>query len=392
MRIFFLVWFFVYSAMAAETNSDQTINDLEQRIEDLELRQKEMNEWYTNFYLLGKGRVVPYLNQSLYIGGFFESAVTNIYGPDMENQTSANIHTLGFNITAKFSDNMKFVTQTLTRLNIPLRNINNNPNLTPTKRQYLGVLFFSLVAQGYFEYLMSDHFIIQAGLGYAPFGIIYQQREPELFRLRGGSQMIAYDDGDTIGIASPSWTGLHIYGTFTVNKNTGYHLYTLTPANAVETLGVGARLWRRLNDQANVGFSMQSGEQHKGSYVSHGFDLDIKYKNYGFVSEYGHAANSGDVLDAEFYYFEPYIKTFEDRWVFFLNAEYVDTLARSDFATKIPDPVKKWQYGGGVNWLPISNARFRLTYLFHDYIDEASTIAGQERDYNVFDFSTAIAF
>lgn len=394
MKLFFLVCLSIISVNATESkaNSETELMDLEMRVLELELRQKEMNEWYNNFYLLGKGRVVPYLNQSIYLGGFFESAVTHLYGPDMDRQTSANSQTLGFNITAKFNDRMKFVTQTLTRLLIPLRNLNNNPNAIPPQRKFVGFTFFSIVTQGYFEYLMNDYFNIQAGIGYAPYGIVFQQREPELFRLRGGSQVITYDDGDTVGIGSPLWTGLHFYGAFSPEKKEGYNLYSLTPINAVETLGVGGRLWTRLNDNAVIGTSVQSGEQRKGTYFSHGFDLDLNYRTYGFVSEYGHASNSGEVLDAEFYYFEPYVKFKEGEWVIFLNAEYIDTLARTEVLTSISDPVKKWQYGGGLNWLPISNARFRLTYLYHDYVDEADSIGGQKRDYNVIDFSTAVAF
>ncbi|MES2803791.1 MAG: hypothetical protein V4654_14960 [Bdellovibrionota bacterium] len=393
MRLFFtLVWLCALSVLAAEPKAagGDYIADIEQRIIDLEQRQKDMREWYENFYILGKGRVTPFLGNALSIGGFFESAVTHLYGPDIKTQTSGNIHTLGLNIAAQFNEKTKFVTQTWTRLVIPLAN--TNPNLTPPQSGFEEYRFFSIVVQGYLEYRVSDFFIVQSGLGYTPYGIVAQQREPQLFRLRGGSQTIAYDDGDTIGIFSPLWTGLHFLGILPINHNLGYNLYTFTPLNQVSTLGIGARLWYKLSDKATVGTSVQSGEQRKGSFFSHGFDVDLKYKDYGFVSEYGHTTNSGDVPDAEFYYFEPYVKFAEDRWLFFLNAEYIDTLERTDFATHIPDPVKKWQHGGGFNWLPISNARLRLTYLYHDYIDEADMISGQERDYNTIDFSTAVAF
>lgn len=395
MKLFFLLTsFLTLSAFAAEpkaTDGD-SIKDIEQRIIELEQRQKEMNTWYENFYLLGKGRVAPFLGESMSIGGFFETAVTHLYGPDMETQTSGNIHTLGLNLAAQFNEKTKFVTQSVTRLLIPLKNLNNNPNLTPPERGFVGYSFSSIVAQGYLEYRMSDFFTVQSGLGYTPFGIAAQQSEPQLFRLRGGSQIIAYDDGDTIGILSPLWTGLHFYGVLPVNRNLGYNLYTFTPVNKASTLGTGGRLWYKASEYAMIGASVQSGEHAKGHFFSHGFDVDLKYNNCGFVSEYGHATNSGDVLDAEFYYFEPYMKFAEDRWLFFLNAEYINTLERTDVVTHLPDPVKKWQYGGGFNWLPIPNARLRLTYLYHNYIDEADTISGQERDYNVIDFSTAVAF
>ncbi|AZZ35512.1 hypothetical protein CIK05_01410 [Bdellovibrio sp. qaytius] len=276
MRLFILVWLCTISVMAAEPKAaapkaataatDDGIEDMQQRISDLEQRQKDMNEWYENFYLLGKGRITPFLGDSMSFGGFFESAVTHLYGPDMETQTSGNIHTLGLNIAAQFNEKTRFVTQTLTRLVIPVRNLNNNPNLTPSKRGFTGYLFFSIVAQGYLEYRYSDFFIIQSGLGYTPFGIAAQQREPELFRLRGGSQVIAYDDGDTIGIFSPLWTGLHISGVLPVNRNLGYDAYTFTPVNKVSTLGVGGRLWYKASDNVKVGTSVQSGEQRKGYF------------------------------------------------------------------------------------------------------------------------------
>ena len=395
MKLFFLVLFSALSVFAApETKSGgaNSVDDLEQRINDLEQRQKEMNEWYSNFYLLGKGRVAPTLGTALTLGGFFETAVTHIYGPDTETQTSGNSHTLGLNFSAQYDEKTKFVAQTLTRLVIPLKNLNNNPDLTPPQRTFGGVFFFSIVAQGYLEHRFSDYFIVQTGLGYIPFGITYQQREPELFRLRSGSQMIAYDDGDTVGISTPLWMGVHVYGLIPANESLGYNVYTFTPVSKQNTLGVGGRLWYKVSEKAKVGTSVQSGQQNKGSYFSHGFDLDLHYDKYGLITEYGYGNYSGNYLDSEFYYFEPYVKFAKDEWLFFLNAEFVNTPERTDIITRIPDPVKSWQYGGGFNWLPIPNARLRLTYLFHDYLAETDTLKGQERDYHTIDFSTAIAF
>ena len=399
MKHFLLMWLFAFlffstsfAQVEVKTAAGGSVNDLESRINELEQRQKEMNQWYSNFYLLGKDRVSPTLGTTLSIGGFFETAVTHIYGPDMETQTSGNSHTFGFNLSAFYDEKTKFVTQTITRLVIPLRNLNNNPDLTPAQRTFTGVNFFSIVAQGYLEHRFSDNFIVQTGLGYVPFGITYQQREPVLFKLRSGSQMISYDDGDTVGISTPLWMGIHIYGLVPANQNMGYDLYTMTPVSAQDTLGVGGRLWYKANEHLKIGTSVQSGEQNKGSYFSHGFDFDLHYDKYGIVSEYGYSNYSGQFLDSEFYYFEPYVKFAGNEWLFFLNAEYINTLERTDVITRIADPVKSWQYGGGFNWLPLANARLRISYLYHDYIDETDTLKGQERDYSAIDFSTAIAF
>ena len=394
MKSFFLVLFLAVTVVAAESDkkSDVTLQDLEARVLDLEQRQKEMNDWYNNFYLLGKGRVSPYLNEGILLGGFFEAAVTHIEGPDTETQNSGNSHILGVNLIAQFNDQMRFVTQVLTQLSIPIRNLHNNPNLTPAQREFSGASIASTIAEGFFEYRSNEYFNIQTGIGYAPYGIIYQQRQPEQFRLRGGSQALTYEDGDTVGVASPLWMGIHIFGSLPSSPSFGYHLYSMTPKKAVSTLGVGGRLWKKISENVTLGISSQTGEQNNGNFFAHGFDLDIKHGKFGFISEYGRTTNSGETLDTEFYYFEPYYQFAEDQWLVFLNAEYIDNLARTDLLTHISDPVKKWQYAIGFNWLPLSNVRFRLTYLEHDYIDEVDTIAGVERDYKVIDFSTAIAF
>lgn len=381
------------SAQAAEPVRNHTDANLEQRVNELEEQLKSINEWYTNYYVLGKGRVSPLLTQSLYLGGYFETAATHLQGPDMKRQTSVNSHTLALNLTAPFNEQMKFVTQLSSRLEVPLANVDNNPNLNPPKRQFAGANYFSVPAHGYFEYALNDYFNVQVGLGFTPFGIMYLNYEPELFRLRGGSQMLAYDftDGSTIGIASPIWTGLHIYGSFSEAKNSGYHLYSLTTIHAVDSVGVGARLWYRLMENATIGTSVQTGSLPVGQYLSHGFDIDLRFAQFGVISEYAYSRNSDGVLDNEIYYIEPYMNLTE-QWVIFLNTEYIDTPARTDYFTGIPNPVKKWRCAAGFNWLPIANARFRVVYLFHDYIDEADSIAGQERDYQAIDLSMAVAF
>lgn len=379
-------------AQSAATERRQKIEDLQKRIYELEKKQTEYDEWYINFYNLGKGSVSPFLGNKLALGGFFETGLINIFGPDTENQIAAQSHILGLNISADYTDKIRFVTQTLTFMNIPLVNPNNNPNLVPAQRKYSGFYSGALVAQGYFEYAYSDFFNIQTGIGYIPFGIAYQQREPYLFHPRKGPQLINNDDGFNIAIVSALWIGVHLYGMLPIGKNNfGYNLYTLTPGSNVASLGGGGRFWWNPNEVLKMGVSLQYAERQIGSYVAKGADIEIKYDNLGFIGEYAINESTGDIPDSEFYYIEPHINSLDGKWIFYVSAEYLRSPNRLDISTLIPDPFEQKYYGTGVNWLPIPNTKLRLGYLRHDYINEPNSIA-KNRDFDAVEFSTAIAF
>ncbi len=368
------------------------IEELQQRIYELEKKQNEFDDWYNNFYVLGKSRLVPFLGHKISLGGYFETGIINIYGKDTENQLSAYSHDLGINLSAEFSEQVRFVTQTLTIVNIPFQNPHNNPQLTPNRREYLGLVYGSLVAQGYVEFSASDFFKIQSGIGYAPFGIAHQQREPFLFHARGGPQFINPDGYDIAPIVA-LWMGLHVSGLLPLSKSTaGYNLYSFTPGSNVKTLGIGGRLWWAPNEFVTTGISVQYGDREAGSFLSQGFDIDIKYKNFGFISEYGLVNSSGNAGDLEAYYIEPYYKFNENKWLVYLSAEYLHEPGRRDAVTRLLDPFEKKFFGGGVNWLPISNAKLRLGYLKHIYLHEPDNIGAPEKDYDAVEFSAAIAY
>lgn len=368
------------------------IEDLQQRINELEKKQSEFSDWYNNFYVLGKSRISPFLKNKISLGGYFETGIINIYGHDTENQLSAYSHDLGINISAEFSEKARFVAQTLTIVSIPFQNPHNNALLTPSTRKYSGLVFGSLVAQGYFEYSFNDTFNIQSGIGYAPFGIAHQQREPFLFHARGGPQFINADGYD-IALISPLWMGLHAYGLLPLTKKTvGYSLYSFTPGSNVKTLGFGGRLWWALSESVTTGISAQYGEREVGSFLAQGFDIDVKHKNFGLIAEYGLVNSSGDAGDLEAYYVEPYYKFYENKWLVYLSAEYLHEPGRRNPATRLLDAFEKKFFGAGVNWLPISNAKLRLGYLKHIYLHEPDNVGNLEKDYDAVEFSTAIAF
>ncbi|AZZ35727.1 hypothetical protein CIK05_02565 [Bdellovibrio sp. qaytius] len=395
--IFLLLFIFCsinVSAVEADAVASQTTKTVEQRLLELEEHKRVIGDWYNNEYLAGKGRMSPFLSESISFGGFFEGGITNIYGDDMKNQTTTNSQGLGINLTAIFSDKIRFVTQTLTVLAVPLRNPHNNPSVTPfPQRKFAGTAIASTVTQGYLEMSQNDFFNFQMGLGYVPFGYIFQQRELALFHKRGGPQMLGYADGVNVGIVSALWTGVHISGRLPFSpKRMGYNFYTFTTDTDVTELGTGGRLWWAENENFTLGFSLQAGPQVDSHYLTRGIDVDVKYDRYGFIAEYAYSDYSAGKLDAESYYIEPYMKFADGHWLVYVATDYLNVPARIDPFTKAADPITVWEHSVGVNWLPLQNVRLRLGYVKYDYVGETAIIKGQKRDWNSIDFSTGIAF
>ena len=390
--IFLSGLFSIEICSAQEQSATTKVEALQKRVLELETQQEKLDEWYLNFYMLGKGRLSPFTKNQLSIGGYFDTSIIEMHGPDMDQQVSANNHSFGLNLSAELTEKITFASQIQTIVIAPLMNAHNNPKVLPKKRQITGIGAGTLVTQGYLEYRSSDVFNIQSGVGYIPFGLAYSQRELVLFHQRNGPQIIQNDDGFNIMVASALWLGLHVYGQFPIALPVGYNLYTITPGSKQNTVGGGGRLWAKPSEMLALGFSFQYGERQQGSYLSHGFDLDLQYRDVGVLAEYISANNSGVGKDAIAYYVEPYYKFLENKWLVFISAEYLRSLEQLDIMTLQPDPFEKMHYGAGVNWIPLPTIRIRLCYLKHDYLKEYDSIDGQRRDYETIELSTALAF
>ena len=381
-----------FAASAPQETSQQVREkNIEKRLLELENQQREFEQWYSEYYLQSKNRVSPFLGEKISIGGFFETSMTHNEGPDTESQTVADSHALGINIAADFNDRLRFVSQYLAVLSYSFLNPNNNPGLTQPERTFGSVSFLSLVAQAYIEYRQNEAFNLQMGLGYAPFGVAFQQREPVLFKRFNGPQMLSAASAKSVGLAFPLWMGLHLQGIFPMqNGRSGYDLYTFSPSTDPEGLGGGSRLWWSNSQNFTIGVSAQTAEQLDSSYYSYGTDVNLEFEKWGLVSEYAKSVTSGDAPDIESYYVEPYINLVQGQWLIYAVADYINNQGNAVGA--VADPYEVWEFGGGVNWLPIPNARFRLGALTHDYQKNTDTINGQRRDYFSIDFSMGAAF
>jgi hypothetical protein len=275
----------------------------------------------------------------------------------------------------------------MTGLTISMQNPHNNPGNTQSHRQFGTFAFGAIPAQAYAEYSVSSAFIVQTGLGYVPFGHALQQREPFLFIRRGGPQLAG-----SVGIASPLWMGVHIQGVFSRDEShLGYNLYTFTPPANTKTLGGGGRLWWSPNEKMTFGLSSQTGKLTNDAYTSHGADVVFQSGSSGVKLEYGRSQLASGASAPVSYYIEPFYG-FGGAWVVYGVADYLDNPTNVMTAASVPDPYQKWVLGGGVNWLPVSNARFRLGLLSHDYVGDTATINGQSRKYYNLDLSCGVAF
>lgn len=370
---------------------------IEKRIERIERKQRALEQNQSNLYkrfVEGTGVVSTYLSEKVLFGGYFETGITHLYGESMETQTSANSHVLGLNITAEFSEKIRFSSQVLTGLAYSLLNAHNNPNISPAQRKFATPVYGSILAQAYTEYIFDTYLNIQLGLGYVPFGYSFQVREPLLLRRRGGAQMTNAASATTPGIAFPLWMGLHVHGNFIKDHTRwGYNLYTFSPNTNPGTLGLGARLWSEPSAPLTIGISAQSGQQGSDTYYSYGLDLNLKYRRAGILSEFATVSMISGSSAPQSYYIEPY--AFIDdgsHFLLYLAADYLNSPNSVNSASLIADPFQKWAWGAGINWLPLSFTRVRLGYLMHDYIGQTETINGQARDYSSVDLSVSAAF
>ncbi|MFL5786132.1 MAG: hypothetical protein ACJ76H_16050 [Bacteriovoracaceae bacterium] len=382
-----MIWIVFFSAIISSfalAQNDPRIDALTKRIEELEKNQEE--------FLLEQSRennqVNSFLKDQLTLGGFFESAFTAIDGPDTRFQAMHTGSTLGINLAADFSERLRFVNQTLTFLTYPLVNPHNDPRLAPavpSTRQFGAPAFGAVVTAGYIEAVLNANTVLQTGVGYVPFGYAAQQRELVLFIRRAGPQLLR-----TNNLFNPLWEGVHLAGQLR-NIRGGYNLYTTNSIDPkANVTGVGGRAWiKAADDTLLMGVSSQVMK-----YAGHTSEIvggDVRFENSHMIitSEYVvHMTGEGN--DPWTAYFEPAVKLKDGEFLVFGFADYLRNALNKTVA--LPDPYTNFEYGGGLNWLPTSNTRFRATVGIENYLNKGSTLQGQNRDFWYFDLSAGVAF
>lgn len=366
-----------------------TVEELQRRVEALEAQQDELiaNTPSDTTY------VRSFLRNSFSLGGFYEAAVTGITGPDTKTQVTGSSNLLGFNISVDFADNLRFVSQLITGLTITLQNPNNDPRAVsvgqPMQRSFGTPLFGALPAQGYLEYSFSDNYRLQGGLGYVPFGYSFQLREPVLFARRGGPQM-----SRVTSLVNPLWSGFNLIARFprAAGAHWGYNLYSITLSTNLKTPAYGGRVWMTSpQDKITTGLSTQLGNRYGRGYQIVGADARYDSHPWVIASEYVRQFSSGP--EAWSAYVEPALYVAGDWLLVYVHGDYADSQYNvTTGISSIDDPFRKWEYGGGINWLPTAFTRVRLGVSQNDYAYGTGVINGQNRDYTVYDASVGVAF
>lgn len=381
------LWFYLVglglttSSLALTTH--QKIDALSRRIEELEKSQSE-------YHFRENGpKVNSFLNNNLTIGGFFEPGYTVLSGKDTAFQAGTS-NILALNISAEFESGIRFHSQVFSDHGVSLTNPHNNPNVPapyPAERTYSRIFTNTLLTQGIIEYSFKRSLNIQGGLGYAPFGYVFQERELVLFLRRGGPQALRVSSD----LLSPLWEGVHIHGSFPSKNNSwGYNAYTFTPPKKLTALGGGARFWfANYNEEVVAGLSTQIAKGPRDTSETIGADFKIDLFPFTLRSElFKQFAEGSDLWS---FYVEPAVYTLNEEFLFYVFGDYFHN-PQNETVPSVRDPYSKWEYGGGVNWLPTSFTRFRLGFTIHDYVGKDAILSGQNRDYLSLDISAGVAF
>lgn len=337
--------------------------------------------------------VHSFLFTSMRLGGFYETALAGVAQPNRSFQAAAESNVLGVNLSAEFSDSLRFVSQVLTTVALPIENEHNDPRAPsvglPLRREFRDYFFFTSITQGYLQWSKRDSFVVEGGMGYAPFAYTFQLLELVLFVRRRGPQLLR-----TTQFIHPIWQGVHLHGTSIYERGrVTYHAYTFSPANDAKMLGVGTRVqWHTRNDRLNVGFSTQTARRDGSTYWIVGPDLRFQGRRYRVTGEL--AKGYGSLPQAWSFHVEPGVYTRDQSLLFYAFGDYAENPNNrtGSVTTGVPDPYKKWEYGTGVNWLPTSFTRLRLGLAYNDYVGTTETKDGAGRDYWFFDLSGGVAF
>ena len=383
-----IIIFIIMSWSTFALGSTQSeIDELKKRIDELEKQQGVLFSSTAE----PRSNVHSFISNNLTFGGFFETGYNLITGPDTETQAVNDSNVIGLNIAADLGNKFRFVSQFAAITAIPLQNQHNHPGSDPEEREYNTYTALAAVTQGYVEYNFSRKLNLQAGIGYVPFGFSLQLREPVLYVRRNGPQIVR-----TGSLISILWQGLHLYGSSNFKDGEmGYDLYTFTPTSDVKMLGVGGRVWMS-DDEENVvaGVSSQFAEDDKETFTNLGADLKLNFQPFQIRSEFIHKfTQNSDTWSA---YVEPGYFIYQEELLFYVYGDYLFG-AQNETSLGLTrslelDPIQKWEYGGGLNWLPTSYTRFRLGITFHDYVGFRAKIGSQNRDYFSTDLSVGVAF
>lgn len=387
MKVFFLL-FLIWSCTALATTQSEN-EELKKRIEVLEKQQEELLISTEQL----KKSVSSFFNNNLTLGGFYDGGYDFITGPDTDTQGSNSSNSFGLLLSADFGNKYRFASQLTQRLDAQLLNEHNDPNAVltgqPERREYNRYTTITSLSQAYLEYTVNRKFNVQGGMGFVPFGYILQLRQQSLFVRQQGPQIVRNRE-----LISPLWSGLHIHGSVKRADNTfGYNLYTFVPTTFAKYISLGGRLWLSGHDEKIIaGVSTQVGRDQNEMIETVGADVRFDFHPFQLRTEFAQdIAKTSDTWTA---YFEPGYFVYKEEVLLYAFGDYYfgANHETGSGSLRLPDPYQKWEYGFGVNWLPLPNIRIRTGFTFGDYIGYRAIKQDQDRDFTALNFSLGVGF
>jgi len=373
-----LITIFIFSCLSASAAVDPSV---EKRLQQLERAAEEGRENH------GTDRSVrSYLDTKLNIGGFSETGINGIFQRYHEPQAAVASTALGINLGAEFSDNLRFSSQFLSVISIPVSNPHDDPRASTPRRSFGAYNLSTLVTQAYAEWEGRQAFRVQGGIGYAPYAISFQKLELVLFVRRGGPQLLR-SNSELVHLL---WQGLHVHGSFfSRNARWGYNAYTFSPAMNTKMLGVGSRIWlSAARNAVNVGFSTQTSSRNGTNFTTVGPDLRLHWGALTITSELAKSYGPGEQPWS--FHVEPDLDVYRQSVLIYVFGDYLESKANR--SGTVSDPFKKWEYGAGANWLPTSYTRLRIGGTYNNYVGSYAANAGGGRNYWQLDLSAGVAF
>ena len=367
-----------------------TLQALEKRVQELERALEESREEAA----FNDRGVRSFLNTRLSIGGFMESALTGLFQENRSPQAASSSTILGVNIGAVFSERVRFASQLFSGISLPVANPHDDPRAVAVgvqaRRGFGTYQLTTLITQAYGEYEWSDALRVQGGIGYAPYGISFQQLELVLFVRRGGPQLLRAANSELV---HPLWQGVHVRGLFSAQLfRWGYNAYTFSPVSNTQKLGAGSRLWlETLRGGLLFGLSQQTASRGDDTFTTAGPDFRVRAGRLTVTGELAKGFGMGPQPWS--FHLEPDFDLYGQNFLVYVFGDYLESVRTKTGVgpAALADPYKKWEYGTGFNWLPTSFTRIRLGLAYNDYV--GSYAANPDgRDYWQLDASAGVAF
>lgn len=365
-------------------------------LEDLNKRVEALEETQQATLQAEQQAVIPFTAKRIHLGGFSTASFNSHFGKDTSKEYAFELVHMDLLISADVTEKLQFFSD------IHFGFENHFENSNAAWRRYGEQEINAELQMVWMKYHFQDYFVVQFGRMIAPFGILniehfeplfLKRQKPQFLRhLEGGSNFILFDDHAN---------GLVFSGTFSAGEHTlGYYSYVGTVKSDTRQVGGGGRLfWSLPKELIRIGVSNQTAQRGGQTYSALGGDLEIKWHRFRLIGEFVRGIIQGAAGQTTFYA-QPSYKFFDGKFVVFGQVDYLDdTLGtrtvdhdQDETTAAIADPIKKWEYTAGVNYLPWPFLRTRLEGVLHDYRGSTATLGGLNRDYYSAEFSATVSF